>query len=297
MPLDQIDIEDDSQLPDEYKGNLPNNVPSSGEMSFIEHLDVLRKHLFRSTVFVLICSIGVGFFISFFLDHVILAPTKQDFITFELFCKISKLMGNELLCMSVGEQEAFINTKLGGQFTMHITLSFTIGVILSFPFLIFQVWQFIKPALYSNEQKTASGVVFFCSLLFFMGVAFSYYLVLPLTYNFLINYTIADEGSIKNTIFVSSYMSTFVDLNLACGIMFQLPMFIYILSKLGIVRPELLLTYRKHAIVIIFVLAAVLTPADVLSMILVALPLLLLYQVSISISKRVEKNRIKESLT
>lgn len=293
MPLDQVDIADDYNLPDEYKGKLPNSVPPSGEMSFIGHLDVLRKHLFRSVLFVFICAVLVAFFITFFFEGIVLAPTKPDFITFRLFCDLSNYLGNELLCMDVKEV-AFMNTKLGGQFAMHISISLTIGVIISFPFLIFQVWQFIKPGLYKNEKKTASGVVFFCSLLFFLGVAFSYFLVMPLTYNFLINYTIASAESVENKILIGSYISTFVDLNLACGIMFQLPMFVFILSKLGIIRPEFLTNYRKHAVIIIFILAAILTPSDVISMVLVALPLLLLYEVSIWLSKRVEKNRKTE---
>ena len=295
MPLDQIDIDDEKNLPEEYRGNLPSpEAKDTGEMSFLEHLETLRKHLFWSGVVVVGCAIFVAIYITYFVDNLIMAPTQQDFITYTLLCELSEYLGNEMLCFEV-YKEPFINRQLSGLFTTHIKISLTLGVIISFPFILLQIWNFIKPALHANEKKTATGIVMFCSFLFFSGVAFSYYLIMPLVYNFFSHYSISSSTMIENKFDLSSYITQLVDLSLACGIMFQLPMFVYILSKLGLITPQLMTNYRKHSVVVIFFVSAILTPSDVYSMILVALPLLLLYEISIVVSKVVERNRLKES--
>lgn len=290
MPLDQIDIEKD-ELPAEYRSQLPEGkLESQNQLSFIGHLDVLRKHIFRSALVSLAATIVVAFTISFFYDTIIMAPTKPDFITYKLLCDLGNWIHSDSLCLEI-KQLSFYNRNMSGQFTMHLKSSFTIGVIIAFPFIIFQIWKFIKPALMNNERQATLGVVFFCSLLFFIGVGFAYYFVVPLSYQFFSTYTISE--SIVDEIDVSSYMSMFVDIILACGIMFQLPMFVYILTKLGLLGPKFMITYRKHAAVIIMILSAILTPSDVFSMILLAMPLLLLYEISIVISKVVENNKNK----
>lgn len=292
MPLDQIDVDTD-ELPAEYRSQTP--VPKQenpAEMSFIEHLDVLRKHLVRSAIVVVAITIGVAFTINFFFDSVIMAPTQGEFITYKVLCDLSELLNSSALCIELKEQELY-NFKITGQFLMHIRTSLTLGIILAFPFTIYQIWVFIRPALHGTEKKVTSGIVFFCSFFFFIGVGFAYYFVIPLSYNFFVNYSIS--SAIQNNFNISTYISMFVDITLACGIMFQLPIFVYILSKLGIVGPDLLKAYRKHAYVAILFLSAILTPADIMSMILLALPLLLLYELSIFVSKAVETNRLKEA--
>ena len=293
MPLDQFDIDKD-ELPAEYRSKLPEQqtVPSS-EMTFIGHLDILRKHIFRSAIVTIIATTIVAFTISFFYDGIIMAPSRPDFITYQLLCELSDYIDSKALCLEFEETQFQVRT-LSGQFTMHLKSSFTIGIILSFPFIIYQIWQFIKPGLQTNERNASFGVVFFCSLLFFIGVGFAYYFVVPLSFQFFSTYSISD--ALVNTFDASSYMSMFVDIVLACGIMFQLPMFVYILTKIGILTPQYLITYRKHAAVVIMILAAILTPSDVISMVLLAIPLLLLYEISIIISKVVEKNKLKKSI-
>lgn len=295
MPLDQFDIDKD-ELPAEYRDKLPeavrNALPQS-EMTFIEHLDVLRKHLFRSAIVTLIITCIVAFTISFIYNDIILAPTKNDFITYRIFCELATYLDSPMLCMEVKEVQ-FFNRDMAGQFTMHVTSSFTLGIIISFPFLIYQVWKFIKPGLKKTEANATAGIVFFCSILFFLGVAFGYYLVLPLSHQFFASYSITDNVTVVNQFDLSSYISVFVDIILACGIMFQLPMLVYILSKLGIITPAFMITYRKHAIVVIMVLSAVLTPPDVFSMVLLSIPLVGLYEVSIFISKVIEKKELKK---
>lgn len=286
MPLDQIDIEKD-ELPAEYRALLKPE-PDQAEMSFIEHLDVFRKYLFRSVVVTLLTTTLVAIFISFFFDKVLMAPTQADFISYRVMCQLSELLHTDALCLEVKDVNLH-NRQMGGQFTMHITASFIIGFILAFPFIIFQLWQFIRPALYAKERGVASGVVLFCSFFFFLGVGFAYFMVVPLTFQFFTNYSIST--AIVDEFDLSSYLSMMVDITLACGIMFQLPMLIYILSKLGIIGPEFLKTYRRHAYLAILIASAVLTPSDVLSMILLALPLMLLYELSIVLSKTVKKKQ------
>ena len=289
MPLDQFDIDKD-ELPEEYRNKLPKREENT-DMTFIEHLDVFRKHLMRSALVTVIVAILVAFNISFFLDDLLLAPTKQSFITFQKLCDLGKEFNIAQLCLTIPE-DGFINNELGGQFTMHVNSSFTLAIILSFPFIVFQLWQFIKPGLKQNEQKATVGVVLACSTLFFIGISFAYYLVIPMVYQFLISYDITN-GGIKNYITIKSYISAFIDLILAFGIMFQLPMVVYILTKIGILTPQLLINYRKHAFVGILILSSILTPPDVLSMTLLAFPLILLYEVSIFISKVYQKKEVQ----
>lgn len=293
MPLDQFDIDKD-ELPAEYKSQLPENQKSQKqELTFIGHLDVLRKHIFRSLIITLIATTFVAFTITFFYDGIIMAPTKPEFITYDFLCSLSEFINTDALCLELVELDMY-NRDVSGQFTMHLKASFTIGVIIAFPFIIYQIWQFIKPGLKTEEKNATMGVVFFCSLLFFIGVGFAYYFIVPLSYQFFSTYSVST--TIVNEFDVSSYMSIFADIILACGIMFQLPMFIYLLTKLGVIGPVFLITYRRHATLVILILSAILTPSDVLSMILLALPLLLLYEISIGVSKIVEKNNLKKTI-
>ncbi|MCS6834094.1 MAG: twin-arginine translocase subunit TatC, partial [Flammeovirgaceae bacterium] len=181
---------------------------------------------------------------------------------------------------------------LTGQFTMHIVGSVVIGVVCAFPYAFWEIWRFVKPGLYAHEQRFTQGATFFVSLLFLLGVGFGYFILSPLAINFLSNYQL--DPSIANEFDITSYVSTLATLVLACGLMFQLPMVVYFLSKIGILTPSFMREYRRHAIVVILIIAAVITPPDPFSQVLVAAPITVLYELSIFISAKVEKNRLKE---
>ena len=258
------------------------------EMSFLGHLEELRWHLVRSVIAIVVLAIVAFNFPHILFHDIILGPSRVDFISYRLLCDLGKWLGMPSLCLSQTDLVSFKNPQLAGQLTYHIWASLIAGFILSFPYVAWEVWRFIKPALYQKEKKNISGLVFFVSILFFLGVGFSYFLIVPLTVNFLLTYNVMGE-SVENTPFISSYFSTVLNLVLGTGVIFQLPVFIYFLAKIGIVSPKFLKRYRRHAIVVIMILAAIITPPDVVSQILVAIPLIILYEISIVIAKRVYK--------
>ncbi len=258
------------------------------KMSFLQHLEVLRWHLLRIVVVIFVLSGLAFFFKNIVFDEVVLAPIFDHFITYIYFCKFSFFLNfGDKLCFDAMEFQ-LINISMAGQFTMHIIVSLFAGIIASFPYILFEVWRFIKPALKNKEQGFATGLVFWGSFLFLSGVAFGYFLITPLSVQFLGGYTVS--GMVKNQINLNSYISTVTSITLACGIIFQLPIVIYFLSKIGLVTPKILKTYRRHSIVVVLILAAVITPPDVLSQILVAMPLFVLYEISIVISRIVNKH-------
>lgn len=261
------------------------------EMGFIDHLESLRWHLMRSVISILVFTIAAFVSKSFVFGTVIFGPSRPDFWTYRMFCKMFTYMGQPEFCI---EDLAFTvqSRQMTGQFTMHIMSSLVIGLICAFPYAFWEIWRFIKPGLYPNERKHSRGSVFFVSLLFITGILFGYYVVAPLSINFLASYSV--DPSIINEFDITSYVSTLAMLVLACGLMFQLPMIVYFLSKAGLVHPELMKTYRKHSIVVILFVSAILTPPDVISQLLIGLPLMFLYEVSITISARVLKNRLKK---
>ncbi len=264
----------------------------------MDHLEELRVRLVRIVIAILVMAL-VGFFsMKFIFKHIILAPATPDFWTYRVLCDISSWVCNSWpsLC-SVGESLCvekidftLQSRNMAGQCTMHITASLVTGLILAFPYVIWQLWSFIKPALYSNERTRTTGLVFWVSLLFAIGVLFGYYVIAPLSINFLANYTL--DESIKNQFDITSYISTLYLLVLGSGLIFQVPVIVYLLSKLGIMTPEFMRKYRKHSVVVIFVIAAVITPSpDIFTQLLVALPLLLLFEISIYISAGVNKQK------
>lgn len=267
-----------------------------GEMSFFEHLDVLRKHLLRTLAVVTLFVILAFYFTDFLWHDIIMAPKSPDFWTYRMMCKLVDLfpsIGQEFCITKIDAK--IINTEMAGQFTLQMNSCITAGLILGVPYLLFELWLFIKPALHETERRSASGFVFFASILFFIGILFGYYIICPLSVNFLINFTVDD--SIVNTFTISSYLSTVFTLTLGSGIIFQLPVVIYILSKLGIMTPKFMRTNRRYAIVLVLIIAAVITPtADPYTMMIVALPLYLLYEMSIIISARIENKRKKNQL-
>lgn len=258
------------------------------EMSFLEHLEVMRWHLIRAFVAIFILAIVAFIFKKAIFDWVILAPKMPDFPTNRFLCNVGQRMGLPRLC--INSQPFDLQTvKMAEQFTMHIMVSLLAGVIISFPYLFYEFWSFIAPALYENERRTARGAVFYTSLLFLLGVAFGYFIIAPLSVNFLGNYKVSDTVITNPTL--RSYVQTVSSVVLASGIVFELPILSYFLTKVGLITPEFLKKYRKHSIVVIVALSALITPPDVFSQILVALPLLLLYEIGIGISRRIIKRR------
>jgi len=263
------------------------------QMSFLQHLEELRWRLVKAAIAIFVVATAAFIFKGFVFDEVILAPKRASFITYRIFCSISQKIGFEDgLCVT--SDFSLQNIKMSGQFTSHIVVSIVAGIVVSFPFVFYQLWKFILPGLRSKEAKMARGVVFFTSLLFLTGILFGYFLIAPLSVQFLGGYTVSDQ--VQNIISLNSFITTVTTTTLSSGIVFQLPIVIYFLAKIGIVTPQFLRTYRKHAIVAVLVLSAIITPPDITSQILVSLPLLVLYEISIQIAKSVTRKSDVETM-
>lgn len=260
------------------------------EMSFLDHLEDLRWHLIRATLGIVIAATIAFIFKKFIFDVIIFGPTNMDFPTYEGLCKVSQLIGinDTTFC---ADKFPFIiqNRTVAGQFSAHIWTSIYAGFIIAFPYVIYQLWSFISPGLKENERKNSRGFLVTASLLFFIGVLFGYYIVTPLSLNFLANYQISEM--IENEFDVSSVIAIVRSSAIASGFVFELPIIIYFLTKAGLVTPAFLKKYRKFALVIVLILAAVITPPDIASQVIVAIPILILYQVSIYISAIVVRNQ------
>jgi len=260
------------------------------EMGFLDHLEELRRRLFYAVLAIVVT--GGALFINkdWLFDTVLFGPRKPDFWTFQMLCELSKSMQlGEALCVTEIRYE-LINTTMLGNFTTHILVSFIGGIILSFPLLTQQIWGFVRPALKPVEVKAARGIGAATTLLFFLGVAFGYFIISPMSLQFLGNYELADVAA---RIGVMSYMKTIASITLASGLIFQLPVIVYFLSKAGLVTPDLLKSYRRHALVGILVISAIITPPDLTSQILVSMPVLVLYELGIMISRRVTRKMAK----
>ena len=261
------------------------------EMGFLDHLEALRWHLIRSAI--VICVAGVVWFIfpEILFDKIILGPLHADFISYRAFCKFSHWSGaGDSMCISIKSFENLQNLSVGGVFVTHIWISFIAGLIVCIPYVLWEFWRFVKPALKQKELKVARGFVFYSSTLFFIGILFSYFMVTPLSVNFLLDYHISDF--IKTTPTLDNYISFVSTMVFAIGLVFELPVLVYLLTKIGIMTPAFMRKYRKHGIVVILVVAAIITPSpDVSSQLLVAFPLYILYELSIYVSKYVERNR------
>lgn len=260
------------------------------EMSFIDHLEILRWHIVRSVASILVFAIGAFLAKDFIFHDLILGPSRVDFFTYRKLCELGAYLGNPDLCIQK-INFTLQSREMASQFTTHMTVSFIVGLILAFPYAFWEIWRFIQPGLYDNERKNSRGAVFFVSVLFLLGLLFGYFIAAPLSINFLSSYSI--DPSIKNEFDLSSYIDTLTRLTLACGIMFELPMIIFFLAKAGIASPELMRLYRRHAVVVILVIAALISPPDVLSMTIFALPLIGLYEVSILIAKVVQARDLR----
>ena len=264
------------------------------EISFLDHLEIFRWHLIRSAVAILFFADIDFIFKEIVFDVILLGPKKADFPTYRILCQISNFLGlNDTLCMQESHF-SLMNINMSGQFSTHITTSIFAGFIVAFPYVFWEVWHFIRPALHSNETKMARGIVFFSSVLFLFGVLFGYYVIAPLSVNFLGSYQVS--STVANQISLSSFISTVTTVTLANGIIFELPILVYFLTKVGLLTPEFMRIYRKHAMVFTLILSAIITPPDITSQVLVSFPLIILYELSIKISARVIKNQEKQTV-
>ena len=264
------------------------------EMTFLEHLEDLRWHLVRSLGAVFILALIAFMFKSIIFDTIILGPQKPDFFTNRLFCQFGKMIHIEGLCINKNPLE-IINYKMTGQFMTHIMISIVTGIVVAFPYIFYEFWRFISPAFYANERSYTRGAVFYCSVLFLIGIAFGYYIISPLSVNFLGNYMVSPD--VANKIQLMSYIGTITSIVLANGILFELPVLVFFLTKIGLLTPEFLKKYRRHALVIILAISAIITPPDIFSQILVCFPLIILYEIGIVISRKIikkEKDKFDE---
>lgn len=267
---------------------------SGEEMSFVEHLDALRSHLFRAAVAVAAGAIVMAIYNKFIVERVLMGPTNSDFATYVFLCKISQQLGlHGALCMSeihVNMQ----NTEVAGQFNIYFNVILIGGFILAFPYVFWQFWKFTKPALTPKELKNTRGVIFWVSLLFFIGILFGYFIVVPYTVNFFSNFSL--DPKIKNIWMISNYFNTIVPLILGAGLAFQLPLVMYFLAKIGVVSASYLRRVRKYAILVIVIVASIFTPPDMLSTVVCSIPLMFLYEISILLCVKEEKRQKRDEI-
>lgn len=266
------------------------------EMSFLDHLEELRWHIVRSLLAVSIGTILAFVFKGFVFDTVIFGPKKGDFPTYRLLCYLSNEMSallpslfpNGAIC--IGQNfPGLLNLTMTGQFMAHITTALIVGFIIGAPYIFWEIWRFISPGMHKKERKMARGFVAAASFLFFCGILFGYYVVCPLSINFLLNYQISESVVTQPTL--STYISLVTTIVIACGAVFEMPLLVYFLTRAGILTPEVLKAYRKHALVGALILSALITPPDAFSQILVSIPIMVLYQVSIRISALVKRQQ------
>ena len=275
--------------------NRNEDSDKKAEMSFIDHLEALRWHIVRSGLVWLTAAIVIFAKIDWIFDKIIFAPAQSNFITYSALCRLGHYLGiGDSLCMPPINLQLQGNT-ISGPFMSAISISMIGGLVIAFPYLFWELWRFIKPALSSKELKYSKGSIFWVTLCFFCGAAFGYYLLAPFTFNFLANFTLGSTNAYKYMPTLDDYIDTLNNIILGCGISFELPVLAYVLAKIGLINAAFLKKYRKYAFVIILILAAVITPSpDWTSQIIVAVPLLLLYELSVFIAARVDKENAKK---
>lgn len=266
------------------------------EMSFIDHLEELRWHLIRCVAAIVISAIVFFVYVREIVNDILLAPARDNFVTYGWFCKLSHALGlGDTICMQ-GVKVSFLSTQLTGQFISSFTIAFVGGFVVAFPYIVWEFWRFIKPALSDKEKNNTGGVIFWVSLLFFTGVAFGYYILTPFMVNFYFSYSLSPLIEIKPTF--SDYLENLIYTTVGIGVLFQMPLLVMILAKIGIVTAAFLRKYRKHAFIIIIIAAAIITPStDPFSLAIVAIPLYLLFEASIVVASRINKrqeNKTKE---
>jgi sec-independent protein translocase protein TatC len=264
-----------------------NNNPA-GEMNFLDHIEELRWHIVRCAFAVMIGSCLVFWKVELIFDRIIMGPAHKDFISYRAFCALGRLLHADSFCMNDIHMK-FQNNAVTGQFMMSLSVSVMLGFVLVFPYILWELWKFIKPALKPTEIKMASGIVFWCSLLFFMGVLFAYFIVAPYTINFFGNYQLSPL--FENIITIENYYDTMSNMIIALGIVFELPILVYFLTRIGVLTPAFLKAKRRYAFLILFILSMVIAPPDVFSCLLIFFPLYILFEISVSISARALKAR------
>jgi sec-independent protein translocase protein TatC len=259
------------------------------EMSFFDHLEALRWHLVRSAIAIVIFTAGAFYYYNFIFDTIIMGPSRPSFWTYRMLCNLGDYLHRDGFCINK-INISLLNTEMAGQFTLQINSSLLIGITLGFPYLLWEIWRFIKPALHEKERKAARGFVMYATFLFVIGVLFGYYVITPESINFLAGYTVSTQ--IENKFSIDSYLSSVATLTLATGIVFELPILVYVLSSLGILTAKFMRETRRYAVVVILIVAAVVTPTpDMMTMLVVSIPLFVLYEVGIMVSAVVEKRR------
>ncbi len=277
MALDQIEVD-----------KLEKKRGLSGEMTFLDHLEALRWHLVRSVIAIIVIAVGTFLAKDFVFNVILFGPLNPDFITYRIFCSIS-----DAICLEAPQIE-FVTRDLAEKFMVHFKSSFILGFVLSFPYIFWEIWRFIKPALYEKEQKAATGVVFICSLLFLAGVLFGYFIISPFSISFLAGYEL---GEIEAKTTLSSYVNYMAMFTIPLGLVFEMPVVIYFLSRVGIISPGLMQKSRKMAFVVILLISAIITPTtDAVTLLIVTIPLYGLYELSIIVSARAEKHYLKSNL-
>ncbi len=281
MALDQIGIDD---MPD-------NKGKEEKEMSFFDHIEELRWHIIRSVLVILGIALVLFFMKDFVFNQVVFGPRNPDFITYKVICNLSDKMGmKEQLCF-YPEKFDLITPDMGELFLTHMKISFLLGLILAIPYVFWEIWRFVKPGLYEKEQKASRGAVLICSFLFTLGVLFGYFVISPFAISFLTGYQLP---GVESTPALGSYISYMLMFTIPTGLIFQLPVAAHVLTNIGLISSSFLKEYRRHAAVVIVIVAAIITPPDAFSQILIALPLFGLYEISIVVSKRVEKRKALE---
>ncbi len=262
------------------------NNSTENEMTFWDHLKELRGHLVRSLTAIFVLAIVAFINKDFVFDNIILAPKDANFITNQLLCKLGSLINIDYFCISDYSLN-IININMAGQFMTHLYISFMAGVVMAAPYIIYQFWKFIEPALYDHEKKNTGSTVLVCSTLFLTGVAFSYFLIVPLALNFFGSYHVSAE--VANQIALGSYISMVVTVTISIGVVFELPVVLFFLTKAGLISIDFLKKNRKYMLVIVLIMSAIITPPDVFSQVMVTLPLMILYEFSIFMAKRAIK--------
>ena len=262
------------------------------DMSFLDHLEALRWHIVRSLIAWIVAATALFIFRDWVFDHIILAPSRPDFVSYSALCDFSHFIHiGQSLCMPPVNIPLQGNT-VSGPFVAALNISMIGGLLVAFPYIFYELWKFIKPALSNKELKYGSKSIFWVSFCFFLGAAFGYYVLAPFTFNFLANFQIGTTGAYKYLPTLDDYISTLNNLLLGCGIAFELPVLAIVLAKLGLITAKFLKTYRKYAYIVILVVAAILTPSpDWISQAIVAMPLVLLYEISIILVKKIDTEK------
>ena len=264
-----------------------------GEMTFLSHLEEMRWRMVRCSVFIVIFAVLIFVFTKDVIDIIYLSMMKTDFPTYQMFCKVSHLSGaGDALCID-SLNFKLQSTTVMGQFSTNMFMAIVGGIVCAFPVVAYQIWQFVKPALKTKELKASKGFIFYSTILFFFGIAFVYFLVSPLGVQFFGNYSMTDDiENLQNIFTISSYMNLITTSTFFSGLLFELPIIVAILTRIGVVSPAFLRKYRKHSIVVVLILSAIITPPDMISQVIVSIPIIILYEIGILVSKRIEKQKV-----